>query len=72
MNINCLSCSTKRSWANSKDVSNRSINSNDDNQFINVRDNNFVEKCPTCFMIFPSTMTASDRSQHVHEHYKDD
>jgi hypothetical protein len=30
------------------------------------------EKCPICFMIFPLSMSASDRHQHANEHYADD
>ncbi len=26
-------------------------------------------KCPICYMIFPSSMSAKDRHQHAGEHY---
>ncbi len=54
---------------------------NDEKQFI-ITDHEFntsitthgnlLEKCPTCFMIFPQYMTAGDRNVHVNEHFKDD
>jgi hypothetical protein len=30
-----------------------------------------VDKCPACFMIFPSTMGTNERSQHVNQHFGD-
>ncbi|CAF0969943.1 unnamed protein product [Rotaria sordida] len=47
--------------------------SNDNGQnFVDARDYDLLEKCPTCFMIFPQSMAAYDRSRHVQEHYTDD
>ena len=31
-----------------------------------------IDKCPICFMIFPSTMSATDRTMHVNEHLNND
>jgi hypothetical protein len=35
-------------------------------------DDNSIDKCPICFMIFPSNMTQIGRSMHVNEHCKDE
>ncbi|CAF2583846.1 unnamed protein product [Rotaria sp. Silwood2] len=35
-------------------------------------DNDSNDKCPICFMIFPSNLTRSDRNRHVNEHIIDD
>lgn len=38
----------------------------------NVMNNDdMVDKCPACFMIFPLTMGAQERSQHVNQHFGD-
>jgi cellulose biosynthesis protein BcsQ len=34
-------------------------------------DDDLINKCPTCFMIFPSHMSLADRNQHAGEHFKD-
>ncbi|CAF4279201.1 unnamed protein product [Adineta steineri] len=33
--------------------------------------NDMIEKCPVCFMIFPSAMKTYERSQHVNQHFGD-
>ncbi|UJR21007.1 hypothetical protein I4U23_024107 [Adineta vaga] len=38
----------------------------------NLADGSIPEKCPACFMLFPSTMTVHEVTEHVHEHYSDD
>ncbi len=38
---------------------------------VNNADNS-IDKCPVCFMIFPSYMTSLSRTLHVDEHYKDE
>lgn len=38
----------------------------------NKRNDDLLEKCPICFMMFPPTMTAETRSEHVQEHNIDD
>ncbi len=68
MNIHFLSFSRLLSPADSADVSNRLTSSDNDHKSFDVRDDNLIEKCPICFMIFPSTMKAPDRSQHIQEH----
>ena len=54
---------------------------NDNNQSIiddDISENNFsknddlIEKCPICFMIFPSNMITYNRHLHVNDHYNDD
>jgi hypothetical protein len=72
MNIDFLSYSTPSSRMNAEDVYNHSANSDDDHKYDDVKDDRILEKCPTCFMIFPATMTISNRSHHVQEHYTDD
>jgi len=72
MNIHFLSSSGLLSRTNSADVSNRLTTSDNYQKSFDVRDDNLIEKCPICFMIFPSTMKAPDRSQHIKEHYTDD
>ncbi|CAF3314840.1 unnamed protein product [Rotaria socialis] len=63
---------TKQSPTHS-DGYHRSGTSNDsDHNFYDAQDDKLLVKCPTCFMIFPTSMTACDRSQHVQEHYIDD
>ncbi len=36
------------------------------------KDDNSIDKCPTCFMIFPTNMSEAARTMHVEEHYKDE
>jgi hypothetical protein len=69
---NVLSSRTQSLPRNSAHGDSRSINDNGDQESSDVKDNRYVKKCPVCFMIFPLTMTAPDRSQHVQEHYVDD
>ncbi len=72
MNIDFLSSSTQSSRTNAEDVYNHSASSDDDYKYHDARDHRIIEKCPTCFMIFPATMTISNRTHHIQEHYTDD
>ncbi len=67
-----LFCSTSLPVMNSTNNYSRSTSSNNDQNFYGANDDGLLEKCPVCFMIFPQTMIARDRSQHIHEHYIDD
>ncbi|UJR21011.1 hypothetical protein I4U23_024111 [Adineta vaga] len=35
-------------------------------------DNDMLDRCPICYMIFPTNMNRNDRDQHANEHYADD
>lgn len=37
-----------------------------------VENENPIDKCPICYMIFPMGMPSNERIQHVNEHYSDD
>lgn len=43
---------------------------NDQNYDRTSVDDSF-DKCPTCFIIFPSTMGSHERTQHVNQHFDD-
>lgn len=58
---------------NSNGGYNNLANSNDKQDSIDVSDtNHLADKCPVCFMIFSTNMTAYDRARHAEEHYVDD
>ncbi|CAF1451919.1 unnamed protein product [Adineta steineri] len=48
-----------------------SINNKSISTALRIHDNDLINKCPMCFMIFPMCMTESDRSQHINEHCTD-
>lgn len=48
------------------------MNYNDTSTTAFQDDNNTIEKCPMCFMIFPSYMSTTSRQFHVNEHCKDE
>ncbi len=56
----------------SSNDNNQSIGNNIECQTRIIRDNDSINKCPICFMIFPLSMTQDERSQHANEHYADD
>ncbi|CAF0882957.1 unnamed protein product [Rotaria sp. Silwood1] len=45
---------------------------NHDNQKSNmINHDDILDKCPACFIIFPSNMGTYERSQHVNQHFED-
>ncbi|CAF1685779.1 unnamed protein product [Rotaria magnacalcarata] len=63
---------TKQSPTHSDDYYRSGTSNDSDQSFYDPQDDKLLVKCPTCFMIFPTSMTACDRSQHAQEHYIDD
>ena len=62
------SFSSQKSLINDKDhfkLDNDTI----DSHMRNYED--IIEKCPACFIIFPSTMGMNERSQHVNQHFEE-
>jgi hypothetical protein len=56
----------------SSNVNDRSTNNNNNSKANTANGDDSIDKCPVCFMIFPSHMTKYDRQQHVYEHMTDD
>ncbi|CAF2579673.1 unnamed protein product [Rotaria sp. Silwood2] len=50
----------------------RSINNSNNSKDNNLNENDAINKCPICLMIFPLKMKHDDRSQHINEHCTDD
>lgn len=47
------------------------ISGNDKRDLNATNTDDMVDKCPACLMIFPSTMSTTERSQHVNQHFGD-
>ncbi len=50
---------------------NRYITGNNTQNSHVIINDEIVEKCPACLMIFPMTMETNERSKHVNQHFGD-
>jgi len=55
----------------SSNINDRSTSNNNNSEHYPTIDDDSINKCPICFMIFPLTMTHNDRYRHVDEHMID-
>lgn len=67
-----ISLSSFSIFFSSRKLERISISTTEDHPTTNViYDDDTLEKCPACLMIFSSAMTADERSRHVNEHFGD-
>lgn len=71
VNMTLLSSRSQTVIVNSAYTDGNGIDDDSLSRSLPEKKTNLVEKCPICYMIYPKTMNANSRREHIFEHDND-